>query len=135
MAARGEQPAGRWRVRGRLWWIVALMLLLPGTITSQPPCEGKRGLDPRNARLQVLDIRIGTRAIVGRVKNGGNETALGVMIWVNYYIGRRGGLMAQQCIAVGDLSPGEERAFQAIPITEAGRSESFDSAPDAVGWR
>ncbi len=45
--------------------------------------------------------------------------------------------MAQQCIAVGvgDLSPGEERALREIPIAEAGRWESFDSAPDAVGWR
>ncbi len=111
------------------------MLLLPGTTTAQQPCEGKRVLDPRSARLQVLDIRVGPQVIVGRVKNGGNETALGVMIWVNYYIGRRGGLMAQQCIAVGDLSPGEERAFREIPIAEAGRSESFDSAPDTVGWR
>ncbi len=122
--------AGIW-----LWLMVALMLLVSERASAEEPCKGKRALDPRTARLQVLGIDLGKQGIIGRVRNTGGETALGVMVWVNYYIGRRGGFMAQQCIPVGDLRSGEERAFHAYPIGEADRAESWDYAADAVGWR
>jgi hypothetical protein len=72
---------------------------------------------------------------VGRVKNNAGETALGVGVWVNYYLSRRGGLIGQQCIPVGDLRPGEDRAFRAATIAEADRAEGFDFTVDAAGWR
>jgi hypothetical protein len=87
------------------------------------------------ARLQALDVQITRQAIAGRIKNTSNETALGVMVWVNYYMGRRGGLMAQQCIPVGNVNPGEERGFLAAPTPEAARAEGVDYTVDAVGWR
>jgi hypothetical protein len=115
--------------------VAALILLVPRPAAADEPCKGRGPLDPRTARLQVLDLRIGGEGIVGKVKNTSGETALGVMVWVNYYIGRRGGLSAQQCIPVGDLQSGEERSFQAIPIPEADGKETFDYAVAAVGWR
>jgi hypothetical protein len=105
-----------------------------GTAATQEPCKGS-GPRPRNARLQVLDLQVGQQGILGRVKNGGNEIALGVMIWVNYYIGRRGGLTAQQCIPVGDLNPGEERTFMAVPVADAAGTQAYDYAADAAGWK
>ena len=115
--------------------LAVLILLFPRPVTAQEPCQGKRALDPRTARLQVLNIQIGRQGIVGRVKNTSGETALGVMVWVNYYISRRGGLKGQQCVPVGDLRAGEEGTFQGIPIAEADGSEAFDYAADAAGWR
>ena len=121
--------------RGLVGCVVALLLCMPGSAIADEPCQGKRALDPRNARLQVLDLQVGQQGVLGRVRNGGGETALGVMVWVNYYLSRRGGLTAQQCIAVGDLRPGEERPFAGGPPAEAARTEAFDYAVDAVGWR
>ncbi|MBI3122143.1 MAG: hypothetical protein HYZ03_07665, partial [candidate division NC10 bacterium] len=56
---------------------------------------------------------------MGKVRNTGSDTALGVGVWVNYYQTRRGGILGQQCIPVGDLRSGEERAFRALPMAEA----------------
>ena len=128
-----ETIRGRTVVRFLL--AAALTLLVAGPAVAQEPCQGGRLRDPRTSRLQMLDLRVGKHLIVGKVRNTSSETALGVMVWVNYYIGRRGGLSAQQCIPLGDLGSGEERAFQASPIPEADRTESYDYAVDAVGWR
>jgi len=126
----GIQMAPAW-----LGILAVLILQIPGPVTAQEPCQGKRAIDPRTARLQVLNIEIGRQGIVGRVKNTSGETALGVMVWVNYYLSRRGGLKGQQCIPVGDLRGGEEATFQGIPIAEADGTEAFDYAVDAAGWR
>lgn len=136
MAARIRAATGN-RVRAGRWLGVgvALILLLPGPVAAEEPCQGKRGLDPRTARLQVLDFQIGRGGVVGGVKNKSSETALGVGVWVNYYQSRRGGLLGQQCIPVGELRPGEERAFLAAPMAEAERAESLDFAVDAAGWQ
>jgi hypothetical protein len=133
----GRQHARATRKEAVVWvvLIAALTLLVTGPTAAQEPCQAGRLRDPRTSRLQMLDIRVGKQMIVGRVKNTSGETALGVGVWVNYYIGRRGGLSAQQCIPLGDLQSGEERAFQASPIPEADRTESYDYAVDAVGWR
>lgn len=129
VAARAARSAG-W-----LGAIAGLLLLLPGPVAAQEPCQGKRGLDPRTARLQVLDFQASRGGIVGKVRNTGSDTALGVGVWVNYYQTRRGGILGQQCIPVGDLRSGEERAFRARPNSEAERAEAFDFAVDAAGWR
>ncbi len=129
VAARAARSAG-W-----LGAIAGLLLLLPGPAVAEEPCQGKRGLDPRTARLQVLDFQASRGGIVGRVRNTGSDTALGVGVWVNYYQTRRGGILGQQCIPVGDLRSGEERAFRALPMADADRAEAFDFAVDAVGWR
>ncbi|MBI4572407.1 MAG: hypothetical protein HY713_03860 [candidate division NC10 bacterium] len=133
----GSQQAVAARKRAVVWvvLIAALTLLVTGPAVAQEPCQGGRLRDPRTSRLQMLDLRVGKHVIAGRVKNTSGETALGVGVWVNYYLSRRGGLSAQQCIPLGDLGSGEERAFQAIPIPEADRTESYDYAVDAVGWR
>ena len=133
----GRQHARATRKEAVVWvaLIAALTLLVTGPAAAQEPCQGKRALDPRTARLQVLNLQMGSQGIVGKVKNNSGETALGVMVWVNYYLSRRGGLRGQQCIPVGDLRSGEERAFQAVPIPEADRTESYDYAVDAAGWR
>lgn len=134
---QGGHPVGAKR-RGTtigVGLVAALVLCVPRLAVADEPCKGKRALDPRTARLQVLDLVVSKQGIVGKVKNTSGETALGVMVWVNYYLSRRGGLTAQQCIPVGDLQSGEERPFQAYPISEADRTEAFDYAVDAVGWR
>lgn len=129
-AAEGK----RW-VCGLVGVIAALMLLVPRTAVADQGCQGRRALDPRTARLQVLNFQVGQQGIVGSVKNNSGETALGVGVWVNYYLSRRGGLAGQQCIPVGDLKSGEERPFAALPIDQAARAEAFDYAVDASGWR
>ncbi len=120
---------------GWLGLIAALTLLIPGPAAADEACQGKRPLDPRNARIQVLELRVGQQGIIGRVKNTSGETALGVGVWVNYYLSRRGGLMGQQCIPVGDMKAGEERNFGAFPIDEAMRAEAYDYAVDTTEWR
>ncbi len=134
----GDRRTAATRRQTAFVWIVliaALNFLVAGPAAAQEPCQGKRLRDPRTSRLQVLDIHVGKRAILGRIKNTSGETALGVGVWVNFYLSRRGGLSGQQCIPVGDLGSGEERAFQAAPIPEAERTESYDIAVDAAGWR
>jgi len=127
---QGRPHLGCW-----LTLIVGLMFLLSEPVQAQEACQGKRAVDPRSARLQVMDLTITPQGVLGRMKNTSNDTALGAMLWVNYYATRRGGPKGQQCIAVGDLRSGEERAFSAPVIPEAGGSESFDYAADAAGWR
>lgn len=136
MATQMQGVAAR-GARGASWLgaITGLLLLLPGPVAAQEPCQGGRALDPRTARLQVLDFQASRAGVVGRVKNNAGETALGVGVWVNYYLSRRGGLIGQQCIPVGDLRPGEDRAFRAATIAEADRAEGFDFTVDAAGWR
>lgn len=114
--------------------VVALVLTLWGSGAAQEICQPKP-VDPRSARLQVLDLQVSRSQIAGRVRNTSGETALGVMVWLNYYVSRRGGLTAQQCIAVGDLQPGEERPFLGSTIPEAEKIESYNYSTDAVGWR
>jgi hypothetical protein len=114
--------------------IFVLLTLLPAPAAAQDPCQ-RRPLDPRTARLQALDVQVTREAIAGRVKNTSNETALGVAIWVNYYLSRRGGLSSQQCIPVGDLRPGEERGFLGTPVAGAERAEGYTYSVDAAGWR
>jgi len=65
---------------------VVLTLLLPRLADTQAACQGKRPLDPRNARVQVLDLRVGQQGILGRLRNTSGETALGVGVWVNFYL-------------------------------------------------
>ena len=120
---------------GWLGLIAALALVVPGWAAADEGCQGRKALDPRTARLQVLNLQVGRDGIAGSVKNTSSETALGVGVWVNYYLSRRGGLAGQQCIPIGDLKPGEERPFAAIPIDQAARTEAFDYAVDASGWR
>lgn len=136
MANDRRDATGR-KVRACGWVsvIAALALLLPGVAVADEGCQGRRALDPRTARLQVLGLQVTQQGIVGRVKNNSGETALGVGVWVNYYLSRRGGLAGQQCIPIGDLKAGEERPFAALPIDEATRTEAYDYAVDASGWR
>jgi hypothetical protein len=98
-------------------------------------CTGKRPLDPRNARLKVLDLRVTDDAVSGRIKNDSGEGAVGVMVWVNYYMSRRGGLLGQQCIPIGDLRAGEERPFRATPTADLFKSEATDYAAEALSWK
>lgn len=132
-----EQHAGGGRpwVRGWVGVIAALMLFVPETASTDEGCQGRSGVDPRTARLQVLDLHVCQQGIVGRVKNNSGETALGVGVWVNFCLSRRGGLAGQQCIPVGDLQAGDERPFAALPIHQASGAEAFDFALDASGWR
>lgn len=113
---------------------ILLLLWLWGPALAQEMCQ-KKMLDPRSARLQVRDIQASRNQITGKVKNSSGETATGVMVWLSYYVGRRGGLMAQQCIPVGDLQPGEERTFLGVTAPEAEKAESYDYSADAVGWK
>ncbi len=127
--ARRAALVGCW-----LGLVVALAFSAQGPAAADDPCE-RKPLDPRSGRLQFLDIGVGREGIAGRVKNHSSETALGVRVWVNYYVSRRGGLAAQQCIPVGDLSPGEERDFQVSPIPDVERAEGYTYTVDAIGWR
>jgi hypothetical protein len=98
-------------------------------------CAGKRPLDPRNARLKVLELRVADDAVSGRIKNDSGERAVGAMVWVNFYMTRRGGLLGQQCIPIGDLAAGEERSFRATPQADVFKAEATDYAAEALSWR
>lgn len=123
------------RMVSRLGLILVVGLALPGFAVADEPCQARRALDPRTARLQALDVHVTRNGIIGRIKNTSSETALGVMVWVNYFLSRRGGYTAQQCIPVGDIGPGEEREFLAPTSGGAERAEAFTYTVDAVGWR
>ena len=88
--ARRAALVGCW-----LGLVVALAFSAQGPAAADDPCE-RKPLDPRSGRLQFLDIEVGRDGIAGRVKNHSSETALGVRVWVNYYVSRRGGLAAQR---------------------------------------
>lgn len=125
--------------RGSLaaWCLVlggVLIFSVQGPAAADDPCE-RRPLDPRSGQLHFLGIEVTWEGIAGRVKNQSSDTALGVRVWVSYYLSRRGGLAAQQCIPVGDLGPGEERDFQASPIPQIESAEAFAYTADAIGWR
>ena len=63
-------------------------------------------MDPRNSDLDVLEINVGPQGITGRITNTSGRTAVGVMVWVNYFRSARGGLFDRQCMPIGDMAPG-----------------------------
>ena len=125
-----------WGIR-LLWTSVALALLLwvPGPALADEMCQGSRPVDPRNSGLDVLEINVAPEGITGRIKNTSGDTAVGVMVWVNYFRSARGGLFGQACIPIGEMAPGEERAFQGPPSAEAAEAESWTHAAEALDWR
>lgn len=98
-------------------------------------CQGSRPVDPRNSGLDVLEITLNEAGIAGRIKNTSDDTAVGVMIWVNYFLSARGGLIGQQCIPIGELPAGEERPFHALLAAEAAEAERWTHAAEALEWR
>ncbi len=131
------------RRSGARRWLVLLAACLavggvagPASVSlAQEMCAGKRPLDPRNARLKILDLRVTDDAVSGRIKNDSGERAVGAMLWVNFYMSRRGGLLGQQCIPIGDLAAGEERPFRATPTADIFKAEATDYAAEALSWR
>jgi hypothetical protein len=126
----------------RRWLVLLVMCLTIGGILgvasvslAEEMCAGKRPLDPRNARLKILDIQVTDDAVSGRIKNDSGERAIGAMVWVNYYRSRRGGLLGQQCIPIGDLAAGEERPFRETPKADVFKAEATDYAAEALSWR
>ncbi|MGH7363113.1 MAG: hypothetical protein ACREKA_05160 [Candidatus Methylomirabilales bacterium] len=113
---------------------MALMLFVQGPAAAGELCA-RRPYDPRSGSLEFLEIEVTGEGIAGKVKNRSSDAALGVRVWVNYYITRRGGLSAQQCIPIGDLKSGEERGFHDSLIPEAERAEAYDYTVDALEWR
>ena len=116
--------------------LVALAIVLQGVASASEPCQ-RRPLDPRSARLQVADIRVTAGEVAGRVKYTGSssDTAVDVVVWVNYYHSPRGGLIGQQCIVVGDFKPGEEREFTAAAGSEAASAVAFNTSIAVTEWR
>jgi len=92
-------------------------------------------MDPRNSDLDVLEINVGPQGITGRITNTSGKTAVGVMVWVNYFRSARGGLFDRQCMPIGDMAPGEERSFQGPPSAGAAEAESWKHAAEALDWR
>ena len=116
--------------------LVALAIVLQGVANASEPCQ-RRPLDPRSARLQVVDISVTAGEVAGRVKHTGSssDTAVDVVVWVNYYQSPRGGILGQQCIVIGDIKSGEEREFGERSTPEAARARAFDTAVAATEWR
>jgi hypothetical protein len=114
---------------------LALLLCLPGPTWADEMCQGSRPMDPRNSGLDVLEINVAPEGITGRIKNTSGDTAVGVMVWVNFLRSARGGLLGQQCIPIGDMASGEERPFQGPPSAEAAEAESWSHAAEALDWR
>ncbi len=115
--------------------LASVLLHAPLLSFAQEACQGPRKLDPRSSRLQVVAIHVSPGGIAGRVKNTGDETAVGAGVWVNFYTSRRGGFAGQQCVPIGDLAPGEERDFLAVPQVDTARVEAWDYAADVAVWR
>jgi hypothetical protein len=122
---------------GLLWTSVALALFLwvSGPALADEMCQGSRPANPRNSDLDVLEIHIAPEGITGRIKNTSDDTAVGVMVWISYFRGARGGLFARGCIPIGDMAPGEERLFQGRPPAGAAQAESWTHAAEALEWR
>jgi|MudIll2142460700_1097286.scaffolds.fasta_scaffold576959_1 hypothetical protein len=114
---------------------LALLVCLPGSALADEMCKGSRPADPRNSGLDVLEINVAPEGIAGRIKNTSGDTAVGVMVWINYFRGARGGLLAQQCIPIGDMASGEERPFQGPPSAEAAEAGNWTHAAEALDWR
>jgi len=114
---------------------LALLLCLPGSGLADEMCKGSRPVDPRNSGLDVLEINVAPEGITGTIKNTSGDTAVGVMVWVNYFRSARGGLFDRQCMPIGDMAPGEERAFQGPPSAGAAEAESWSHAAEALDWR
>lgn len=128
-----------YRHRGtRLRWTsvaVAILLWLPAPALSDEMCKGSRPVDPRNSGLNVVEINVAPVGITGKIKNTSGNTAVGVMVWVNYFRSARGGLFGRECIPIGDMAPGEERPFQGPASAEAAEAESQTHAAEALDWR
>jgi len=114
---------------------LALLLCLPGSSLADEMCKGSRPVNPRNSSLDVLEINVAPEGTTGRIKNTSGDTAVGVMVWVNFLRSARGGLLGQQCIPIGDMAPGEERPFQGPPSAEAAATEAWSHAAEALDWR
>jgi hypothetical protein len=114
---------------------LALLLCLPVSGLADEMCKGSRPVDPRNSGLDVLEINVAPEGVTGRIKNTSGDTAVGVMIWINFFRSARGGLFGQQCIPIGDMASGEERPFRSPPSTEAAEAESWSHAAEALDWR
>ncbi len=125
----------------RTWLVVSILALaallsaLPAPLFAQQSCQGRRAVDPRSAKLRVLEIHVARDGVAGRVQNSGGERALGAAVWINYYASRRGGLLGQQCIPLGDLASGEERAFLVPVQVDAAQVQAWDYAVEAADWR
>ncbi len=133
----GLRVSYRHRGTRLLWTSVALAILLwlPGPALGDEMCKGSRPVDPRNSELDVLEINVAPEGITGKIKNTSGNTAVGVMVWINYFRSARGGLFGRQCIPIGDMPPGEERPFQGRSSAEAGEAESRTHAAEALDWR
>jgi hypothetical protein len=114
---------------------LGLLLCLPGPAWADEMCQGSRPMDPRNSDLDVLEISVAPEGITGRIANTSGQTAVGVMVWVNYFRSSGGGLFDRQCMPIGDMAPGEERSFQAPPSLGAAEAESWKHAAEALDWR
>jgi hypothetical protein len=114
---------------------LALLLCLPGAAWADEMCQGSRPMDPRNSDLDVLEINVAPQGVTGRITNTSGKTAVGVMVWVNYFRSARGGLFDRQCMPIGDMAPGEERSFQGPPSAGAAEAESWKHAAEALDWR
>jgi hypothetical protein len=115
--------------------LAAMLAALPAPLPAQQSCQGRRAVDPRSAKLRVLDIQVTRDGVAGRVQNSGGESALGAAVWINYYASRRGGLLGQQCIPLGDLAAGEERTFLAPVQVDSSQVQAWDYAVEAADWR
>lgn len=114
---------------------MALLVGVFGRAGADEMCQGSRPVDPRNSRLDVLEININQAGIAGWIKNSSDKTAVGVMVWVNYFRSARGGLIGQQCIPIGDLTAGERRPFRASQSVKASEAESWTHAAEALDWK
>ena len=122
----------------RLLWTsvaVALLLSVSGAALGDEMCQGSRPANPRNSDLDVLEIHVAPEGSTGKIKNTSDDTAAGVMVWINYFRSARGGLFARVCIPIGDMAPGEERLFQGPSASEAAEAESWSHAAEALDWK
>jgi hypothetical protein len=82
-----------------------------------------------------MEINVTPEGITGRITNTSGKTAVGVMVWVNYFRSARGGPLGRQCMPIGDMAPGEQRPFQGSPPAGAAEAESWSHAAEALDWR
>ena len=115
--------------------LVLAVLLSPVPSGAQSACDSRGRMDPRSARLRVSNLIVTREGVAGKITNTTSETALGAAVWVNFYQTRRGGPLGQQCIPIGELAGGEERAFVAPVQVDTTQVEAWDYAVDAGGWR
>lgn len=128
-------------VRGALAVAAGGLVILLAHGGQADPCK-PGAFDVRSRRLVVRDVTTEPERVGGFVRNTAPDAAHGVVVWVNYIRPLKRNsrsdderILAQQCVVIGELAPGEEKGFQVAPPVAAQAIVQFaEFVPSAQSW-